>query len=533
MLNQSKKIKLLPEHLIDQIKAGEVIERSGNLLKEIIENSIDAGASRIEIQIKNNGLDLIRLKDNGHGIAHEDLPLAFSRHATSKISDFEDIYQLNSFGFRGEALASISAISKVHCISSTSDQIEASEIKWEGGKLVYHGTKNAISQGTELVIQDLFYNTPARMKFIQSQNSEKKFLKKIIYSFILSYPTIEFIIQFDDREKDFFSPEVDIIHRLGSILPKLNSEYFFSSKTYDDLNFEITLIPKHIKTPIPWDYFFVNQRMILDKQFHRVIGQCLLSKFGHDEFHYIGRLSGDKRNIDVNVHPSKTSIKCFESSKIYSLISSTIKDLLLKTEKEMTHRLTPQMSGFSEVILPIEESMRERSIEQNYRLDGTFSPHNTSPISPKQYLWIGEKYFLNQEAFGYYVFNAKKLIKQFIDINLNKRSMSLPLLVSIPIKAPKENKNLVDKLILAGTEIDQLLDGTLLIRAIPEWLSNTPLKEIFEFILIHQNLEILHFNPQDWPDSIWEEMIQSIGLQEIIRCQIGINILEILQEKLK
>ena len=107
------KIGLLPEHLIDQIKAGEVIERPGNLIKEILENSIDAGAKRLQLTLKNNGLDLINLKDDGHGILSKDLPLAFSRHATSKISRFEDLYRLHSFGFRGEALASISAISNV------------------------------------------------------------------------------------------------------------------------------------------------------------------------------------------------------------------------------------------------------------------------------------------------------------------------------------------------------------------------------------------------------------------------------------
>jgi DNA mismatch repair protein MutL len=121
MIQAPPKIDLLPEHLIDQIKAGEVIERPGNLIKEILENAVDAGSTKLELIIKNNGLDLISLKDNGHGMRLNDLPLAFSRHATSKISRFEDLYKLHSFGFRGEALASIAAISKLQCISSTAD----------------------------------------------------------------------------------------------------------------------------------------------------------------------------------------------------------------------------------------------------------------------------------------------------------------------------------------------------------------------------------------------------------------------------
>ena len=141
MLSSLPKIELLPEHLIDQIKAGEVIERPGNLIKEILENSIDAGSKRIELTIKNNGLDLINLKDDGHGISSTDLPMAFSRHATSKIHRFEDLYQLNSFGFRGEALASISSISKLQCLTFNDFEEEGSEIRIEGGLTTYIGKR--------------------------------------------------------------------------------------------------------------------------------------------------------------------------------------------------------------------------------------------------------------------------------------------------------------------------------------------------------------------------------------------------------
>src|SRR5690606_20516799 len=126
-----QKIDLLPEHLIDQIKAGEVIERPGNLIKEILENAVDAGSTRLELHLKSNGLDLISLKDNGHGISKNDLPLAFARHATSKISRFEDLYQLRSFGFRGEALASIAAICRLQCITKTDQEEHATELRIE------------------------------------------------------------------------------------------------------------------------------------------------------------------------------------------------------------------------------------------------------------------------------------------------------------------------------------------------------------------------------------------------------------------
>jgi len=208
MISVPPKIDFLPEHLIDQIKAGEVIERPGSLIKEILENTVDAGSKKIELIIRNNGLDLISLKDDGHGMRFDDLPLAFSRHATSKIKRFEDLYSLNSFGFRGEALASIASISRLQCISFTGAENDGSEIRIEGGHTILHERRKNPGQGhgTELVIQDMFFNTPARLKFIQSQQAEKQFIRRIIYAFILSHPEIEFQVKVDDEEKEIFQP---------------------------------------------------------------------------------------------------------------------------------------------------------------------------------------------------------------------------------------------------------------------------------------------------------------------------------------
>jgi len=165
-------IKLLPEHLIDQIKAGEVIERPASIVKEVIENAIDAGATQIDVHIENNGMDLISIKDNGHGMSIDDLPYAFCRHATSKISRFEDIYSLHSFGFRGEALASLASVGRVSCVSVPRANTE------NGGKIEIHGGKEISrvpykggAPGTSLYVKDLFFNTPVRMKFIRSSSS--------------------------------------------------------------------------------------------------------------------------------------------------------------------------------------------------------------------------------------------------------------------------------------------------------------------------------------------------------------------------
>jgi DNA mismatch repair protein MutL len=212
-------IRLLPEHLIDQIKAGEVIERSANVLKELIENALDAGAKQVDVEIRDNGLTLMRVSDDGHGISREQIPLAFGRHATSKINAFEDLYRLSTFGFRGEALPSIASVSRMECVSWTQDEPQGGTLRFEGGKQeALHGAeKSGRVHGTVMTIQDLFFNTPVRLKFLQSPTSEKNWLKRFFYSFVLASPQVGFSILWDDDERQFYAPTTDHVARLRQL----------------------------------------------------------------------------------------------------------------------------------------------------------------------------------------------------------------------------------------------------------------------------------------------------------------------------
>ena len=205
------KIKLLDEHLINQIKAGEVIESPSAMLKELIENAIDAGSTSIQISLKNNGIELLEIKDNGEGISYDELPLAFSRHATSKIENFGDIYNIYSYGFRGEALASIASVSKVSCISfvKANQKLSGGKIEFEGGQLLSHSVLSRQGVGTLISVKDLFYNTPARKKFLKSSRVIKNSILKVLYSFILTRSDIKFQFSFDDDRPIIF----DIIEK--------------------------------------------------------------------------------------------------------------------------------------------------------------------------------------------------------------------------------------------------------------------------------------------------------------------------------
>jgi len=535
MLHTVPKIDLLPEHLIDQIKAGEVIERPGNLVKEILENAVDAKSTKIELHLKNNGLDLISLKDNGHGMSYKDLPLAFSRHATSKISRFEDLYRLHSFGFRGEALASIAAISKLQCISKTAST-SAAEIKIEGGETVFYGERQAHSgtSGTELVIQDLFYNTPARLKFIQSQQAEKTFIKKIIYSFILTYPFIEFQIKIDDGEKEIFPPRENRLGRIQDIFPKGKDSILHTERAYENNELEIYLVPSSFKGPFKIQNILINNRYILDKQLHRVLSNSLQATFGEEDFHYIAYLNLPPDAIDVNVHPNKTIIKCLDISKILSLITSTIRELAPKRSAgEVNAPISQRMEQSGNLFEAFETPQTLQQERHSYNMEGFFSPHNLpTKNSQNDFIWI-ESYFLKEVDNSWYAFSAPKLLQAFVEERMLKESNTIPLLVSEPFKSKGVSEEVLKKLSHAGAEIEFLGAETLVLRGIPEWMNGFPLHEIISRILESRDFKDYQINKEDWAQSTWEEMLESFPLPELLNRKIAQNLIHLLQEKLK
>ncbi len=330
--NTSNHIKLLPEHLVDQIKAGEVIERPASLIKEIIENSLDAESTQIELHLINNGLDLISLEDNGNGMSFEDLPYAFCRHATSKISRFEDLYSLKSFGFRGEALASIASIAKVTCSSAKKeDDKDGGKIVFQAGREKAHERQENLRKGTSLFIKDLFFNTPARLKFIKSAQSEKNAIKRVIDSFIIANPLVKFIIKWDDEDKVVYPATNNPRERVAKLFNprKKNPEVWeFSGqyeghKVYGYLSQNSTRGNAHKK-----NFLFGNSRLFTDRQIHQTI---LRSAEGHypigESGHYCVFIDVPESLIDVNVHPNKTQIKFFKLSVITALLSSEIKKI--------------------------------------------------------------------------------------------------------------------------------------------------------------------------------------------------------------
>src|SRR3990167_165136 len=220
----SSKIKILPEQVINQIAAGEVIERPASVVKELVENAIDAGSTRIEVELWDAGKQKILVRDNGSGMTPEEAQLCVERHATSKIKCLDDLFKVKSLGFRGEALPSISSVSKLSLTTKTPNTLEATRLRFEGGKKNKEETLGAPS-GTELSVEDLFFNTPARLKFLKSKGTELSHCSEVISQLAMVNPSISFSLKHQDREVFFLPKASSLLERLLAIL-KENADTF-------------------------------------------------------------------------------------------------------------------------------------------------------------------------------------------------------------------------------------------------------------------------------------------------------------------
>ena len=319
------KISVLPENIINQIAAGEVVENPSSIVKELIENSIDAGASNIDIIINKGGHELIHIIDNGCGMSKDDLRLAFSRHATSKLSSVEDLLKISTLGFRGEALPSIASVSRLEIKSSIDDQsgnileIEAGEIK--------NDEKVACNKGTEVKVKNLFYNTPARKKFLKTPSQELRRITKIVKRFVLSNPDISFRYQSDEKIiYDLMGASLDkrIIQTFGSkygndILHVENSNESYAVNGYvGSLNL--------LQRRRGGQYLFLNGRYIEDEGISKSIRNCYDSIIERGEFpFYILNINLPTDTFDINVHPTKIEARFDKKLDIINFINHSIK----------------------------------------------------------------------------------------------------------------------------------------------------------------------------------------------------------------
>ena len=345
------RIKQLSKNLINQIAAGEVIERPASVVKELVENSIDAGATKISIDIENECRN-IRIADNGSGIHPDDIALAFSKHATSKLNDEGDLFEINTLGFRGEALASIISIAKLTCTTRTKDFEYGTKVKCENSEVVQTQTGCAI--GTIMDVRDLFWNIPARLKFLKSSNTEFSYILEIVQSIAIAHPNVAIELKKLGKSalkttgqnnliqtiKEVFSSDVT-----GNLKEVLRTDATSGMKISGFVS-----TPDYTRSSKKNYFIFINSRSVKCPVFQKAIDTVYKHLMGNGKYPFVVlNLEIPPQDIDVNVHPTKKEVRYKNTNIVFNFIYAAIQGGLANYVERNVAAFTPQATNHSEV----------------------------------------------------------------------------------------------------------------------------------------------------------------------------------------
>lgn len=332
-------IRPLPEILINQIAAGEVVERPASVVKELVENAIDAGASRVDIDLEEGGVRLIRIRDNGSGIAPEQLPLAVSRHATSKIADLDDLESVATLGFRGEALPSIASVSRFTLASRRAHDEHGSALQIEGGK-IGEVTPRAHAPGTTVEVRELFYNVPARRKFLRAERTELGHIEEWLRSLALARPDVELRVSHNGKASRRYKP--GDLYSDTRLAETLGEDFANQAVRVDHSGAGLRLHgwiaqPHYSRASADQQYLYVNGRSVRD----RSVAHAVKMAYGDVLYHgrqpaYVLFLELDPTRVDVNVHPAKHEVRFRDSRLVHDFVYRTLKDALADTRAGMS-----------------------------------------------------------------------------------------------------------------------------------------------------------------------------------------------------
>lgn len=309
------RIRRLPPQLISQIAAGEVVERPASIVKELLENSVDAGATRVRIDVEQGGVRLIRVRDDGGGIHPDDLSLALLRHATSKIGSFDDLQQVASLGFRGEALPSIAAVARLSLTSRIADAADGWRVSGDGGDALAEPVPASHPVGTTVEVRDLFFNVPARRKFLRGERTEFGHIEEIVRRLALSRFTVGFSLWHNQRPVLNLEPAIESIDQAQRIAALCGAEFAAASLRIDREAAGLRLrgwlgSPAVARSQPDMQYFFVNGRPVRDRTLAHAARQAYQDVLYQDRHPaLVLALELDPASVDVNAHPAKYEIR--------------------------------------------------------------------------------------------------------------------------------------------------------------------------------------------------------------------------------
>jgi len=345
------KIRVLPDHLANQIAAGEVVERPASVAKELVENAIDAGATSITLDVESGGRRLLKVSDNGEGMVRDDAVLAFERHATSKIARPEDLAAIATLGFRGEALASIASVARVELTTKTDEASAATRVVIEGGKM--RDVKDAAHpRGTTITVRDLFFNVPARRKFLRSEATESFHLTNLVTHYALAHPEIAITLTNNGREILRAAPANDLRERAYQIF---GAEFLDNLLAVNGGNPAVARVigfvsaPRDRRTSRDAQYLFVNGRFVRDRLIGRALSEGYRSVLPHGVYPAaLLFIEIPLEEVDVNVHPAKTEVRFRRAAAVADAVREAVREALASAGFVRAETLPQEPPGFSQ-----------------------------------------------------------------------------------------------------------------------------------------------------------------------------------------
>ncbi len=501
-------IQQLPSHLINQIAAGEVVERPASVVKELVENSLDAGAQAVQIDIVAGGSKLIRIRDDGKGIPKEELALALSRHATSKITSLDDLEAVASLGFRGEALPSIASVARLSLCSNTGGK--AWQVEADGGNLS-EPAPAAHPQGTTVEVHDLFYNTPARRRFLRTERTEFGHIEKWMRRLALSRPEIAFTLTHNQRTV-LQLPAARDIETEKKRIAKICGEQFAEQSVHVERELEgIALsgwigLPTFNRSQPDLQYWFVNGRSVTDKTLAHAVRHAYRDVLFHGRYPaYVLNLTMDPKGVDANAHPAKHEVRFRDGRRIHGVVSQTV-EFALGDTRPGGHDVTPipmtRERVFSQAPMSLPQSPAPSSVRDTlatYRTMATAPsladvPEQATEVPPLGFAvaQLAGVYILAENQDGLVVVDMhaaherityEKLKKSFDDRDLVRQ----PLLVPETISVAENEADLVeqsgDALEKLGLVVDRSGPTTLTVREVPALLRNADAESLLRDVL--------------------------------------------------
>ena len=508
------KIKVLPQTVVTKIAAGEVIERPASILKELIENSIDAGATRIEVQLEDGGKKLIKVSDNGIGMDRDDVELAFVSHATSKLWSDDDLFSINTLGFRGEALPSVGAVSQARIISRPRGTLIGSEIQIEGGNLHKIKEKGA-PEGTQVEARNLFYNTPVRRKFLKSTHTEMAHISETVTRFALAYPKIHFSTTNNGKNVLNLPPTKDLKERITTIFGDEIGKNLITinSKEPNISIYGYILPPTYNRPNTKMQFVFLNGRYIRDNIISHAINAAYLNLLMSKRSPIVFlSLQVDNKEVDVNVHPTKIEVRFKNAGLIHDQVYSVIHTALTGTEFHSSLKATslPEHTNVEtsshekkESVMKSMSDFFSRSLEnktpyhKDERKQTYFPPSKTEHLFKREsaltpYLQIHNSYIVEETTDGLNIIDQHALHEivlyheiweQIKSSKLLKQNLLIPELIELTPRDYVTIMSLKNELDTLGLEIEEFGKSTIAIRAHPQILRNLDCRELIQGLL--------------------------------------------------